>query len=254
MRKIGVLLLAAVALVLTLAPRAQAQTYLEGDEGQSLQLLNGTRADVGRSSLPRQGDLDGMARAQAVRMAERGDIYHNPNLSSDADAAGLEWRRLGENVGVGPDVRSIHDAFVASPHHYDNMIWPSYNAIGVGIVPGEDGRIYIAHVFAELAAAVQPTQAPPPPPPPTQAPPSPTQAPPRPTPVQTAVPTPEPRSPDPNALEGGVVNLELVFGVTAQASVDDLVRTVPGLGYRPRSPSALTVAGSLLRQLAGAST
>lgn len=228
----------AVALAVSLATAAHAQTYLEPEEAQSLALLNQTRADVGRAGLPRNGALDGIARAQAVRMADRGDIYHNPNLSADADAAGLDWQRLGENVGTGPDVQSIHDAFVASPNHYDNMIWPTYNAIGVGVVPGGDGRIYIAHVFAELvqaAPAPAPAQAPAPA---TQAPaPPPTSAAPasRPAPVLAAVPTPEARSPEPNALEGGVVNLRLVFGVTDRASVDDLVRTVAGLGHRPES-------------------
>lgn len=236
MRTVGVLA-GTVVLTVSLSAAALAQTYLEPEEAQSLGLLNGTRAQAGRADLPRHGALDGIARAQAVRMAERGDIYHNPNLSSDADAAGLDWRRLGENVGTGPDVQSIHDAFVASPNHYDNMIWPTYNAIGVGMVSGNDGRMYVAHVFAELVVAappVQPAVAPvpaqaPAPPPPTAAPAS------RPAPVLAAVPSPEHRSPEPNALEGGVVNLRVVFGVTDRASVDDLVRTVAGLGHRPAS-------------------
>ena len=36
-----------------------------------------------------------------------------------------DWAKLGENVGTGPDVGSVMDAFIASPGHYANIVDPN---------------------------------------------------------------------------------------------------------------------------------
>ena len=42
-------------------------------------------------------------------------------------------RTLNIYVGYGPGVQIVHNAFVASPHHYENLVEPSYNLIGIGV-------------------------------------------------------------------------------------------------------------------------
>ncbi|MFN2614324.1 MAG: CAP domain-containing protein, partial [Actinomycetota bacterium] len=72
-------------------------------------------------------------------------IYHNQNLGSDVKG---NWTMVGENVGVGPDVATLHQAFIDSPEHRDNILERSYNQIGVGVAYGADGNIYVTEDFA----------------------------------------------------------------------------------------------------------
>lgn len=65
------------------------------------------------------------------------------------------WAKLGENVGTGPDVGSIMNAFIASPGHYANIIDPEFTHIGVGVV-WDGNRMYTTHRFMKLQSAPQP--------------------------------------------------------------------------------------------------
>jgi uncharacterized protein YkwD len=211
MRLLVVSVLATFALAAA-SGSAHGLSLLPGDEARSVQLLNAARTALGLNALPRRFELDAMARAQAARMVARGDIYHNPNLGSDATASGLNWVRVGENVGVGPDVLVVHNAFLASPHHRDNMLFPAYNAIGVGIAPGtgdRSGMIFIAHVFAQIVGATKPAPrrvAPRPAPSVRQTP-----APVIPRPTLPPVAAPPAPSVTPNAVVGGVVDHSLTL-------------------------------------------
>jgi len=142
-----------------LGAAAHATTYNVSDEVKIEQLTNGTRAGVGVKALAHQNGLQQMARAQAVRMAQRGDIYHNPNLSSDITALGVNWRMVGENVGMGPDAATVYAALLKSPHHYENIVRSNYTSIGIGEVNGPGDRIYLVQVFAEIVPSVAPAHA-----------------------------------------------------------------------------------------------
>jgi hypothetical protein len=211
-------LCAATVISFALAPVLHAQASTPG-EATSRELVNSARSAAGVGSLADDGRLDAIARAQAARMAERDGIYHNPNLKADADATGVNWQWIGENVGVGPDIQAIHDGFMASPGHHENIVYRDYNVIGVGVAVGKDGSIFVAQVFAGVAPAqsapasqvAATTQTP-------TAPPSSAPAPshvepkaaPTHTPLQPAATRPEVPPSTPNALVGGVVNPEIV--------------------------------------------
>src|SRR5438067_8092482 len=100
----GALAVATFLAVLAGTRTAGAEGFLRTDELLSRTLVNASRATAGAGPLAESPELDAMARAQAARMAARGEIYHNPNLASDATASGLHWLRVGENVGDGPDI------------------------------------------------------------------------------------------------------------------------------------------------------
>jgi hypothetical protein len=202
--------------VLGVAP-ANAGGYVPSDETHVRNLLNATRSSKGLGQLASNSDLVGMARRQADRMAAKGNIFHNLTLGDEITASGLDWLKAGENVGMGPDVDIIEDAFLASPHHYENIVDPKYDTVGIGVVDGADGRRYVVQVFADLAAGGQPKA-----PAPEPAAPAPTTeakpqtaaqvAPVSQTPTPTAEPTPEPvvsapqpPTADPNVVIGGVV-------------------------------------------------
>lgn len=208
-----------VAAVVGARPADGTELFLAPAEKSSVALLNDSRSARRLAPLVGQPGLDAMARAQAARMAARGEIYHNPNLASDADRAGLPWSRIGENVGVGPNVSVIHEAFLDSPQHRDNMLYPAFNAIGVGVATGTGSRaglVFVAHVFGQLRSA-------------TPRLPSATAPPPRVSPrvrvVPVPIPIPAPRtaepmarvlpSANPNAVVGGVVDRSAMVPASA---------------------------------------
>ena len=84
-------------------------------------------------------------------------MSHNP----EPDRPGLgAWTLVGENVGAGPEVGGLMDAFVASPTHYANIVEPRFDYIGVGVTWGSDGRMYTTHVFMDLDGDARPRRAP----------------------------------------------------------------------------------------------
>lgn len=135
-------LLAATAVASVPSPPASADPA--GDEQAFAGKLNELRLARGLRPLAVSGDLAGLARTWAGRMQAVQAISHNPALAQQGPAG---WRRLGENVGMGYDVQTLHDAFVASPLHYQNMVDPTFDSMGVGVVRAADGRIFVTVNF-----------------------------------------------------------------------------------------------------------
>lgn len=202
-----------------LAQPAGAQSYVPTDETKVHNMVNAKRAEKGLGKLARNSQLVLMARGQADRMEARGNIYHNPDLSGEITRRGLNWRRVGENVGMGPNVELIQQAFYDSPDHYENIVRRDYNTMGIGVVAGDDGKRYVVQVFANLVGGTAPATvvAKPAPAPATVRPAPAAQAPAAPAAIRPAsatpaakapapAPAPKPRpSADPNALTGGYV-------------------------------------------------
>jgi hypothetical protein len=88
-------------------------------------------------------DLSAVARRHAQRMASQKSLYHNPNLGSEVSG----WQVVGENVGTGGTVQSIHQAFMDSPAHRANILATDYTQIGVGTVTDSDGVMWVTQVF-----------------------------------------------------------------------------------------------------------
>ncbi|MEO7556459.1 MAG: CAP domain-containing protein [Acidimicrobiales bacterium] len=197
MRKCITALLCALltAAVLGLATPGPAQAADGGAEAAFVAQLNGIRASRGLAPLAVYGELTGLARAWSDQMARNGGISHNPSFDSQVSA---NWRKLGENVGVGSNVDELVQAFVNSPAHYRNIVDPAFNYIGVGVSYGSDGRMYTTHDFMTLdgGSAPAPAPAPEPEPEPTFTPapaPAPVRAAPAPpAPVAAPVAEPEP--------------------------------------------------------------
>lgn len=191
---------------------AQAATFVLADESRVQSLVNATRRGKSVGALVRDEQLVQMARGQSSRQADKGNIFHNVDLGGESTRRGLDWLKVGENVGMGPSVDLVEDAFLKSPHHYANIIDPAFDAIGVGVVNGADGRRYVTQVFADLAPAtprLAPRPAPAKPVPPARTPrpavsPGVTQVAPS-TPSPVARPAPVKASREPNIVVGGVV-------------------------------------------------
>jgi len=114
--------------------------------------INGLRASVGVQSLQVDGELTAAAQACAQRMAATNTLSHSPDITSGITQA---WLKVGENVGVGPDDATIFAAFVASPHHYANLVDPDFNRVGVGVANG-GGRQWTCHRFMQVGGGAPP--------------------------------------------------------------------------------------------------
>ncbi len=124
---------------------AQSAPNRDADEAQFVVLINQLRASVGAPPLTVHPDLVRVARGWTSKMKANGAISHNPNLSAEVSA---DWRKLGENVGVGPDVQILHDAFVKSPAHYRNLVDPAFDQVAVTIEYDATG-FYVTEQFMD---------------------------------------------------------------------------------------------------------
>ena len=77
-------------------------------------------------------------------MIAAGEIFHSSSAELQA-AAGSGWSKLGENVGRGGTVDSLHSAFMASSGHKKNILG-DYNYVGIG-TDSKDGVLYVTVVF-----------------------------------------------------------------------------------------------------------
>lgn len=126
---------AAVSAMVPGSVRAAAVLPSPADaELEFLQLLNGTRSERGLAPLKHDSLIVPIAREWSGAMAGSDTLSHRPDLRAQFESrVTRDWQRIGENVGRGGGVRSLHDAFVASPAHFANIVG-DYNRIGVGVV------------------------------------------------------------------------------------------------------------------------
>ncbi|MDK1097101.1 MAG: CAP domain-containing protein [Actinomycetota bacterium] len=119
---------------------------LAGPEGTLVGKINSSRAASGLAPLDTYWDLTDDARAHSSRMSDRGEIYHNRSLSSVTSV----WMKLGENVGMGVDIGSLHNAFMNSSSHRANVLG-DYNYVGVGVKADDAGVLWVTVVFMKAA-------------------------------------------------------------------------------------------------------
>ena len=143
--------------LLVLASPTSAVAADSGTEAQFVSKINGIRQSVGLAPLAVSGQLQSVARSWSDQMAANGGISHNGNLAGQVSGG---WSKLGENVGVGGDVVSLMNAFVASSGHYKNIVDPAYNYIGVGVTYDGSGTMYVTHDFMALGDVEPPTPEP----------------------------------------------------------------------------------------------
>lgn len=117
-------------------------------EADFLNRTNSLRASLGLPALRSNSELTSKARSWSQTQADAGTIFH----STLTDGVTQNWHRLGENVGMGPDVVSIHDALVRSPRHYENLADSGFTEVGIGVVR-QGNAIYVSQVFIEFMAS-----------------------------------------------------------------------------------------------------
>ncbi len=77
-------------------------------------------------------------------MVRKNNLYHTP--SQKLRHRVTRWITLGENVGVGGTVSSLHGAFMGSAVHKDNILYRGYRHVGIG-VSKKRGRMWVTVIF-----------------------------------------------------------------------------------------------------------
>jgi hypothetical protein len=134
---------ALLALVLPMTLLTATLPATAGSDSEFVSRTNGARTSHGIRAYAVRGDLTAVARRQAERMASSGRMYHNPSLGSEVGG----WSSIGENVGRGPDVASIHNAFMNSSSHRSNILSTAFTEIGVGTARSSSGELFVSEVF-----------------------------------------------------------------------------------------------------------
>ena len=144
MKRTLTMLLAVIAMltaVMAVSPAAHAGP----GEGSFFTQTNNSRAQARLRGYVSKADLVEVARRHAARMAAQKRIWHNPNLGREVSG----WRAVGENVGMGPDVTPIHNAFMKSASHRANILDRGFTEVGMGTARDSNGRLYVVQVFRQ---------------------------------------------------------------------------------------------------------
>ena len=107
-------------------------------------LMNGARERAGLPRLSLDPEASKVARKHSREMVEKNLLHHTP--SSTLVRRVTRWEILGENVGVGGTVDSLHGAFMDSPPHRANVLYAKFRHVGVGVTTGND-RMWVTVIL-----------------------------------------------------------------------------------------------------------
>jgi hypothetical protein len=141
---------------------AQSDQYLQAESQQLVALANQARAQVGVLPLKWDPALAQAALKHTRRMvSEGGAIQHDyPGelvLSERAGLTGAHFNLIEENIAVGTTSEEIHDAWMHSKLHRENMLNPEVNRIGIAVI-ARRGVLYATADFMRAVEAYSPAQ------------------------------------------------------------------------------------------------
>jgi hypothetical protein len=86
----------------------------------------------------------------ADAMAAHGTISHQfsgePELSARGANAGAHFNVIAENVAMAPNAVQIHEMWMKSPHHRENILDPAVNQVAIRVVR-RNGELYAVEDF-----------------------------------------------------------------------------------------------------------
>jgi len=114
-------------------------------------LVNQARTAAGLTPLERQDAVEGIARAYARALFTTGFLSH---LSPEGEgprarllADGVDADVVGENLAYAADVLEAHAALMASPPHRDNILYPGYRRVGIGVTDSAGKGVVVVEDF-----------------------------------------------------------------------------------------------------------
>jgi uncharacterized protein YkwD len=119
-----------------------------------------TSAETGGRAQPLRWNeqLAAVAREHSRDMLEQRFFDHvdrqGRTPSTRINEAGIPWRASGENIAIYGTVLGAEAAFMNEPrfqkNHRANILNGSYTDVGIGIVQGANGSLYITQDFAAI--------------------------------------------------------------------------------------------------------
>jgi uncharacterized protein YkwD len=114
-------------------------------ESEFISKMNAAREANGQRPYSVASDLTSIARQHSANMAAKQSLYHNPSLTTQVQ----NWQAVGENVGEGPTVADIHQAFMNSPEHRANILDHDFTQVGVGVSVDSNGIVWVTEDFRQ---------------------------------------------------------------------------------------------------------
>jgi uncharacterized protein YkwD len=144
-------LLVACSIALCLLPlHAQKVTSTTEMERQIFDWTNQEREKAHVPPLEWNGRLAVAARLHSDEMAKQGQLSHQlpnePAFSQRISDRGARFSAAAENVGFADDAETLQSGWMHSPGHRANILNPTYDEIGIGIVRKGD-RFYATEDF-----------------------------------------------------------------------------------------------------------
>lgn len=135
------------------APVSSSSTYDSAAEQKLLDMANQARLLAGLAPLDRDDGLAAAAREHAAAIAKRQQLSHQlpgelPLAQRLATRTNLHLERGGENVATAPTVDQVYASLMRSAAHRENLLNPSFNVAGFGVV--RNGHLlFVTQDFAE---------------------------------------------------------------------------------------------------------
>jgi uncharacterized protein YkwD len=114
------------------------------NRAEMLQLTNDDRAERDRDELRLNDRLSRYARRHSRAMAERGELFHTPDLADKLQGTG--WSIGAENVGTGRSLEALEDAFMGSRPHRKNILRAGFERTAIGVVES-GGSFWVTVIF-----------------------------------------------------------------------------------------------------------
>ncbi|HEY9126115.1 MAG TPA: CAP domain-containing protein [Acidobacteriaceae bacterium] len=117
-------------------------------------LANQAREEAGLKPLTWDPALAAAAKAHAERMAQEGELSHRyggeQDLPQRAAGAGARFSLIEENIAVGDTPFHVHQGWMKSQAHHDNLLDTKIDRVGVAVIPSRG----VLYVVADYAAGV----------------------------------------------------------------------------------------------------
>jgi len=154
-------LIACAVVAQTQAPQEARRAPVQPEAWQLVLRANGARNEQGISPLWWDPALAEAARQHCLRMAAEGPIAHRyggePDLSKRAADAGAHFSLIEENVAVGASPTTIHEGWMNSPEHRENLLNPKVDRVGIAVVASR-GVLYAVADYAHTVPVMTQTQ------------------------------------------------------------------------------------------------
>lgn len=112
-------------------------------------MVNDERVKRMTAPLSRLRELDDLARYHAEAMAKSQRLFHS-DPTTITYVFQRPFRRMGENVACGANIREIHTNMMEKQEHCSdkyNILHRCYTHMGMGTAKGEDGQLYLCQIF-----------------------------------------------------------------------------------------------------------